>query len=76
MSVFDEQVGGNHYQKLKIQPMEYILQNDLGFVEGCVIKYVSRYKFKNGIEDLKKARQNLDFLIGHLENLNKENAIQ
>jgi len=69
ISVFDEQVGGDHYQKLKIQPMEYILQNDLGFVEGCVVKYVSRYKFKNGIEDLKKARQNLDFLIEHLERL-------
>jgi len=69
VNVFDKQVGGTHYQKLKIQPMEYILQNDLGFVEGCVIKYVSRYKFKNGIEDLRKARQNLDFLIGHLESI-------
>ena len=76
MSVFDEQVGGSHYQKLKIQPMEYILQNNLGFVEGCVIKYVSRYKFKNGIEDLKKARQNLDFLIEHLEDLERRPTIQ
>jgi hypothetical protein len=61
------QIGGDHYKRMKIQPMEYILANNLGFCEGSVVKYVSRYQFKNGIEDLKKARQNLDFLIESLE---------
>lgn len=57
------QVGGDHYRKMAIQPMEYILANDIPFVEGCVIKYVSRWKNKGGLQDLKKARHNLDFLI-------------
>jgi hypothetical protein len=57
------QVGGDHYRKMAIQPMTYILANDIPFAEGCVIKYVSRWKNKGGLQDLKKARQNLDFLI-------------
>lgn len=59
----DIQVGGDHYRQMVIQPMEYILANDIPFVEGCVIKYVSRWKNKGGLQDLKKARHNLDFLI-------------
>lgn len=58
-----EQVGGNHYAVMKAQPIDFILANELGFCEGNVIKYLCRYKRKNGIEDLKKARQYLDFLI-------------
>ena len=48
------QEGGNHYQKHKIQPYTFITANDLNFFQGNVIKYVVRYKDKNGIEDLKK----------------------
>lgn len=59
----NEQIGGNHYKDMPIQPIEYILANGLGYCEGNVIKYVSRYKFKNGVEDLKKARHYLDLLI-------------
>lgn len=58
-----EQVGGDHYAVMKIQPIEFILANELGFCEGNVIKYLCRYKRKNALEDLKKARQYLDFLI-------------
>ena len=58
-----EQVGGDLYAVMKIQPIEFILANELGFCEGNVIKYLCRYKRKNGLEDLKKARQYLDFLI-------------
>ena len=58
-----EQVGGDHYAIMNIQPIEFILANELGFCEGNVIKYLCRYKRKNGLEDLKKARQYLDFLI-------------
>ena len=56
-------VGGDHYAAMKIPPTEFILANELGFCEGNVIKYLCRYKRKNGLEDLKKARQYLDFLI-------------
>ena len=57
------QVGGSHYKDMGIQPVEYILANNLGFIEGAVIKYVSRWKAKNGVEDLRKARHFLDMLI-------------
>lgn len=51
-----------HYD-MEIQPIEYIMRNGLGFCEGNIVKYVSRYKQKGGIEDLKKARHYLDMLI-------------
>lgn len=57
------QEGGGHYKGMKIQPFEYIHANGIGFAEGCVIKYVSRWRAKNGVEDLKKARHFLDLLI-------------
>ena len=66
VSPFDTQEGGEHY-KTAIQPIEYIQANNLGYLEGNVIKYVSRYKEKNGIEDLKKARHYIDFLIHYAE---------
>ena len=52
-----------HYNKHAIQPINFILQNNLGFCEGNIIKYVCRYKDKGGVEDLQKARQYIDFLI-------------
>jgi hypothetical protein len=48
------QEGGDHYSKHKIQPYKFITANELSFFQGNVIKYVVRYKDKNGIEDLKK----------------------
>lgn len=57
------QVGGDHYKGKAIQPWDFIVANGLGFLEGNVIKYVARWKDKNGIEDLKKARHYLDKLI-------------
>lgn len=59
----DVQVGGGHYKKLKIQPIEYIHANNIPFAEGCAIKYLSRWRDKGGIEDLKKARHFIDLLI-------------
>lgn len=64
------QVGGGHYKSMAIQPVEYIHKNNIGYFEGCVIKYVSRWKAKNGIEDLKKARHFIDLLI-EFETTNK-----
>ena len=63
MSAFKEQVGGGHYKDLAIQPAEFIHKNGIGYLEGAVIKYVSRWRNKNGLEDLKKARHYLDLLI-------------
>ena len=57
------QEGGSHYKDLAIQPVEYIHANGLGFCEGSVVKYVTRWRSKNGIQDLKKARHFLDLLI-------------
>ena len=53
----------DHYQKNEIQPIDIIDANKLGFYEGNIIKYVLRYKNKNGIEDLKKAKWYLDRMI-------------
>lgn len=61
--LLNNQEGGDHYKKQRIQPIEYILGNNMGFCEGCVVKYVTRYESKNGAEDLKKAIQNLQFLL-------------
>lgn len=58
-----DQIGGSHYKNLKIQPTEFIHTNNIGFIEGNIIKYVVRHKDKNGIEDLKKARHYIDLLI-------------
>lgn len=57
------QVAGDHYKRLAIQPIEYIHANGIGFAEGSVIKYVTRWRDKAGITDLKKARHFLDLLI-------------
>jgi len=59
----DIQIGGSHYKDLAIQPIEYITQNNLPYIEGNIIKYVTRYKLKNGLEDLNKAKHYLDMLI-------------
>jgi hypothetical protein len=65
MSSLDTQVGGDHYKQMKIQPLEYALENGLGICEHAVIKYVTRWKYKHadGVEDLRKARHYLDILI-------------
>jgi hypothetical protein len=68
MSALNTQVGGSHYKDLPIQPVEFIERNNLGFCAGNVIKYVCRYKNKNGIEDLKKAKHYLELLIEIEEN--------
>jgi len=59
----DVQVGGNHYKKKGIQPIEYIYANDLDFFQGNVVKYVTRFKDKNGLQDLEKAKHYLEMLI-------------
>jgi hypothetical protein len=62
-SALSQQEGGSHYKNMAIQPVEYIHANNLGFLEGNVVKYVSRWRSKNGIEDLKKAAHAIALLI-------------
>ncbi len=57
------QVAGDHYKDLPFQPIEFIQANKLGFIEGSIIKYICRYRNKNGIEDLKKIKHYVDLLI-------------
>lgn len=63
MSALDTQEGGGHYKDLKIQPVEYIHANGIGFIEGNVIKYITRWRNKNGVEDLRKAKHFIELLI-------------
>ena len=58
-----EAIDPTHYNTHAIQPIEYIMANNLPFCEGNVVKYISRWREKNGISDLRKCRQYIDFLI-------------
>lgn len=62
-SPLTDQVGGNHYKDMPIQPVEFIAANNIGFIEGSIIKYVCRHKTKNGKQDLEKAKHFIDLLI-------------
>lgn len=57
------QEGGAHYKRCPIQPWDYTIANDLDYCQGSIIKYVTRWKDKGGIEDLRKARHFLDKYI-------------
>ena len=59
----DIQVAGTHYKNKAIQPWDYIVSNNIGYLEGNVIKYVSRWRDKGGVDDLKKAQHYLTKLI-------------
>jgi hypothetical protein len=67
-TALDVQVGGDHYKKLKIQPIEYIHANQLPYCEANVVKYISRWRDKGGIKDLEKVKHYVDLLI-ELEHL-------
>ena len=60
---YDKQVGGNHYQNMKIQPAEFINKNKLPFAEGNAIKYICRHINKGGEQDLEKAKHYIDMII-------------
>lgn len=73
------QEGGDHYRRFKIQPVEYIIANGLGFLAGNIIKYATRYAFKGGAADIRKiihyCELILEFEYGESEpkiELNKE----
>ena len=62
-NALEKQVAGNHYKDLPIQPVEYIHANAMGYLEGNVVKYVSRWRKKNGLADLEKAKHYIELLI-------------
>lgn len=62
-NALDVQVAGNHYKDMKIQPVEFIHTNGIPYLEGNVIKYVSRWRAKGGLADLEKAKHYIDLLI-------------
>jgi hypothetical protein len=63
MSAKGVQVGGGHYRRFAIQPVEFIHRNGIPYVEGNIVKYVCRWRDKGGLQDLEKARHYIDLLI-------------
>jgi hypothetical protein len=57
------QIAGNHYKGKRIQPVEYIHANNLNFLEGCIVKRISRWRDKDGFQDLEKIKHEVDLLI-------------
>lgn len=58
-----KQVGGDHYKQFQIQPVEFIVANDIGFLEGNVIKYIVRHRDKNGADDIRKAMHYCEIIL-------------
>lgn len=67
---FTIQEGGSHYKDFVIQPAEFITLNGIGFLEGCVIKRMARWRKKDGLQDLRKAKHEIDLLIALEEKKN------
>ena len=57
------QIAGSHYKGKKIQPVEYIHANNLNFLEGCIVKRITRWRDKDGFQDLEKIKHEVDLLI-------------
>ena len=57
------QVGGTHYNRYEIQPIDFIIANKLDWCEANAVKYITRWKDKNGVEDLRKAIHYIEMLI-------------
>ena len=59
----EEITSPNHYRNGKVEPLDYIIANELDFLEGNIVKYITRYTYKGGVNDLLKARTYLEKLI-------------
>ena len=60
---YNKQIGGTHYQNFKIQPSKFVIENELLYPEGCVIKYILRHRLKGKRQDLEKAKHFIDMII-------------
>jgi hypothetical protein len=63
MSALEKQVAGDHYKRMAIQPVEFCQKNDLRTIESNIIKYICRHRFKNGKEDVEKAKHFIEILL-------------
>ena len=61
----ERQVGGEHYKDCTIQPIEYIMKNKLDFLEGNVVKYITRHKSKGQEEDIRKVIHYCELILEH-----------
>ena len=61
----DNQVGGDHYKDCVIQPVEYIIKNKLDFLEGNVVKYITRHRTKGQEEDIRKVIHYCELILQH-----------
>ena len=57
------QVGGSHYKDCAIQPVEFCMANGFDACQSAVVKYITRFRSKNGVQDLEKAKHYIDLLI-------------
>lgn len=73
MSVNEKQWGGDHYKVVQYQPWDVVLDWNLGYLDGTALKYISRWKRKNGLEDIRKAIHFLEKLIEVEEAKNGQN---
>lgn len=62
-AIFCHQEGGDHYKDMEIQPVVFIHANGIPFIEGCIIKYMCRWRERGGLQDIKKAIHFLKMLI-------------
>ncbi len=62
-----KQVGGDHYKDCKIQPIEYIMANDLPYCEANIVKYITRWRKKGGKEDIKKVIHYAEILLNSVD---------
>ncbi len=76
MSALDIQVGGGHYKNMPIQPMEFSMANNLDACQHTVVKYVTRFREKGGIQDLEKAKHVIDMLIEFEQRRLKEQRLE
>ena len=63
LHAYDKQIGGSHYQSFKIQPSKFVIENELLYPEGCVIKYILRHRAKGKREDLEKAIHCIEMIM-------------
>ena len=63
MNPYKKQIGGSHYKDMKIQPAQFINENNLPFAEGNAIKYICRHRNKGEVQDLEKAKHYIDMII-------------
>lgn len=68
------QIGGDHYKSMSIQPVEFVVKNDLGFIEGNIVKYICRWRSKGGIDDVRKVIHYAELLIDF--ELNKQSQYE